>query len=261
MNAYLLFALGLTLIFAGSFTCYLGQRRHSKEDSKSTEVTLDQKVESVLKAIHEAKSGIGNARGDSPQAKEAATKIASIEADFKTWADSFSKSKARKSAGFNKEKMEQLELELANTEKWRPLFQEWVDTIVHLCGAYNDSSGSNKIAVGPIALEQNLYDKPKVYPTITFGGHAGWVFDVVVGRPAQSNQSMSFVIAFTENGQYTGEAEFRGTDQGVSVNLRLMKMPTPKEIKTHYELSDKAGQVEAFQRLVETQILAVEGQQ
>ena len=259
MNPYILFSIGLLLILAGSFVCYLGQRKHSALDVKSSEDALNAKVTSVLDAIHDARLNVNETTGNPTSASNEVTRkrIDAIEQDFREWADSFVVSRSSKKLGFDKKKIELLDAELSISRKWRPLFQQWIDTILKIAEAYNLTSKTDFIDTQAISLQENLYAKMDPHPTIKFGGKATWLFDVVTRKPVVIDDTPVFVIAFSHEGKYTGEVAFTPKQDDISVNLRLIEMPTPREIKKNYNLTDNSGITEAFKALVETQILAI----
>jgi len=259
MNPYILVIIGLLLIFAGSFLCYLGQRKHSALDTKNSEEILNTKVTSVLKAIHDARSNVRETteHPDNVSNKTAMDKIDAIEQDFRQWAASFIASRSSKKLGFDKQKIELLDVELRNSRKWRPLFQKWINTILALAEAYNSTSKTNFISTQKITLQENLYIRMNSHPTISFGDKATWLFDIVARKPVSIDETPTFVIAFNQEGKYTGEVSLKPNKNEIFVNLSLLEMPKPTSIRKNYNISDESGITEAFKALIEMQILAL----
>ncbi len=262
------------LIAAGSLFVYLAQRQHSTRDSAKSQSDLNDKVGSVLTAIGEVRKDISDAKstnsatsGHTPSSsvvKQASERLDVIEKDFKKWADSFVASQTSKKLGFDQLRLNQLGIELANTQKCRTRYQSWLRTIVELVDAYNESVGKKEIVADVPPLPENLY-APKQRAnngTLTFAGKAKWLFDIVCSKPADASQVPTFVIAFStiDNGErYTGEIEFRSGDQSVVVVSRLFELPSAELDGTYKIPEDDQKLTQLFKSLVERQLLAISG--
>jgi hypothetical protein len=238
--------LGVVLIALGTLFMYLGQRRDSMVDSRR----LEAKVAEIRREITEAKA---------LPAPRAAQKLKQIDRDFAQWASTFEKEKEHRKLEAEETRLADRKAQLDNSAIWRPVLEFFLSTASGALQAYAAETKRSVVVQLP-KLPANLYDATtRNSGTIMLRKDASW--EIAIADPGLSDFPI-MRVRLRRVGRLDsllqvwsiGDSAFVQLTvyKGIIANLPGMDGSFPRD-------NWQDGFKKAIMRLVEAQILALEG--
>ena len=131
--------IGIILIALGTFLTFFGSHIQSKRDKSNFE-----------EKHHEVIASIASVKAQQDSTKDSGT-TAKIEKEYLEWADQFFGGLEKTKLSLEKEKIEEVEMQLDLSNKYRYLYEAFVGTFNSYINAYNEGSG-NRITCNLMAL-------------------------------------------------------------------------------------------------------------
>jgi len=179
MNFYII--LGIILIALGTLFTYYGSHVKTKAVNEISKKEISGKIEEVLTEIE----GVKKSQDDETKKQD----VEKIEDEFKIWAKDFVQNLDKKKVDFEKKKIENKQLELELSSKWRQMYVIVFEYIKSLIKAFNQQSEGNISYNFPKVVPKNIFleDFDKYQVKITFNSDNLWIIslripDIIDGK-------------------------------------------------------------------------------
>ena len=266
--------LGIVFGAASAFFLYFGSNIGTKKTSQDTAETVRTEVNKVLQRIDAVQKDVVNGPKTSssppsedisgtphPTKRDAQQQLLDIDESFSRWAADYIKDRDLKKLSFERQRLDARANELSLSNEYRPIFQQFVDSIRAAVNAYNAKTDA-KFRVDLRDPPANLYSTPQ--NTIELGAvffipDVHWTINIYGDKPARADR-LPYLYLDVQGKPRLAEDQLRV--QIIPPNLRISTygggIVSAAKLPETYPLSASSDAVkDLVQRLIEAQIASL----